>query len=112
MANRPLPASPTQTVEAERAVVEEVADVSGLRRHGAEGVGAAGGEGVDADEQHVDQKGPGVAVAQEVQRGAEHAEAPQEVPANNFGELQGSVQKGSDRAAVGGGLLPGHVQGL
>lgn len=44
-------------------------------------MGAAGGEGVDADEQHVDQQRPGVAVAQEVQRGAELAEAPQEVPA-------------------------------
>lgn len=40
--------------------------MSGLRGHGAEGVGAAGGEGVNADEQHVDQQGPGVAVAQEV----------------------------------------------
>lgn len=76
--------SPTQAVEAERSIVEEVADVSGLRRHGAEGVGTAGGEGVNADEQHVDQQRPGVAVAQEVQRGAEHAEAPQEVPAKTF----------------------------
>lgn len=84
MASRSLAVSPTQTVEAERSVVEEVADVSGLRGHGAEGVGAAGGEGVNADEQHVDQQGPGVAVAQEVQRGAEHAEAPQEVPAKTL----------------------------
>lgn len=73
--------SPTQTVEAERSVVKEVADVSGLWGHGAEGVGAARGEGVNTDEQHVDQQRPGVAVAQEVERGAEHAEAPQEVPA-------------------------------
>lgn len=58
--------------------------MSGLWGHGAEGVGTAGGEGVNADEQHVYQQGPGVAVAQEVQRGAEHAEAPQEVPAKTF----------------------------
>lgn len=51
--------------------------------HGAEGVGTAGGEGVNADEQHVDQEGPGVAVREEVQSGAEDEEPPQEVPANN-----------------------------
>lgn len=55
--------------------------MAGLGGHGAEGVRAAGGEGVDADEQHVHQKGPGVAVGQEVHRGAEDTEAPQEVPA-------------------------------
>lgn len=66
----------TQAVEAERPIVEEVADVSGLRGHGAEGVSAAGREGVNADEQHVHQQGPGVAVGHEVQGGAEDAEAP------------------------------------
>lgn len=71
----------TQAVEAESAVVKEVADVARLGGHGAEGVRAAGGEGVNADEQHVHQQGPRVAVAQEVQRGAEEAEVPQEVPA-------------------------------
>lgn len=76
-----LPADLTQAVEAERPVVEEVADVSRLRGHGAEGVGAAGREGVNADEQHVHQQGPGVAVGHEVQAGAEDAETPQEVPA-------------------------------
>lgn len=54
-----------------------------LGGHGAEGVGTAGGEGVHADEQHVDQQGPGVAVPQEVQGGAEGGEPPQEVPANS-----------------------------
>lgn len=72
--------STTQTVEAERSVVKEVADVAGLWGHGAEGVCTAGGEGVDADEQHVHQQGPGVAVGQEVECGGEDAEAPQEVP--------------------------------
>lgn len=71
----------TQTVEAERSIVKEVADVSGLWGHGAEGVSAAGGEGVDADEQHVHQQGPGVAVSEEVEGGAEDTETPQEVPA-------------------------------
>ena len=70
----------TQAVEAERAVVEEVADVPRLGRHGAEGVSTAGGEWVHADQQHVYQQGPGVAVRQEVRRGAQDAEAPQEVP--------------------------------
>lgn len=56
----------TQTVEAERSIVKEVADVSGLWGHGAEGVSTAGGEGVDADEQHVHQQGPGVAVGKKV----------------------------------------------
>lgn len=51
--------------------------------HGAEGVGTAGGEGVHADEQHVHQQRPGVAVRQEVQGGAEDGETPQKVPANN-----------------------------
>lgn len=51
-----------------------------LWRHGAEGVRAAGGEGVDADEQHVHQQRPGVAVGQEVQGGAEDEETPQEIP--------------------------------
>lgn len=70
----------TQAVEAECAVVEEVADVACLGRHGAEGVGTAGGEGVHADQQHVHQQRPGVALRQEVQCGAQDAEAPQEVP--------------------------------
>lgn len=73
----------TQAVETQRSVVEEVADVARLRGHGAEGVSAAGGEGVDTDEQHVDQQGPGVAVAQEVHGGAQDAEPPQEVPENH-----------------------------
>lgn len=77
---QPVP-SLTQAVEAERSVVEEVADVSGLRGHGAEGVSAAGREGVNTDEQHVHQQGPGVAVGHEVQGGAQDAETPQEVPA-------------------------------
>lgn len=70
----------TQTVEAEGSVVKEVADMAGLWGHGAEGVCAAGGEGVNADEQHIHQQGPGVAVSQEVHGGAEDTEAPQEVP--------------------------------
>lgn len=77
----------TQTVEAERSVVKEVADVAGLWGHGAEGVSTAGGEGVNADEQHVHQQGPGVAVGQEVQSGAEDAETPQEVPENHHSVL-------------------------
>lgn len=59
--------------------------MSGLRGHGAEGVSAAGREGVNADEQHVHQQGPGVAVGHEVQGGAEDAETPQEVPAKKHG---------------------------
>lgn len=73
----------TETVEAERSVIKEVADVAGLWGHGAEGVSTAGGEGVNADEQHVHQQGPGVAVREEVQGGAEDGETPQEVPANS-----------------------------
>lgn len=57
--------------------------MAGLRGHGAEGVCTAGGEGVNADEQHVRQQGPGVAVSQEVQGGAQDTETPQEVPANH-----------------------------
>lgn len=55
--------------------------MTGFCRHGAEGVCTAGSEGVNTDEQHVDQEGPCVAVGQEVQSGAEDAETPQEVPA-------------------------------
>lgn len=80
----------TQAVEAERSVIKEVADVARLRRHGAEGVRAAGGEGVNADEQHVHQQRPGVAVRHEVQSGAEDGETPQEVPANNRNVAQPS----------------------
>lgn len=54
-----------------------------LRGHGAEGVCTAGGEGVDADEQHVNQQGPCVAVSHEVQSGAKDGETPQKVPANH-----------------------------
>lgn len=73
----------TQAVEAERPVVKEVTDVTGLRGHGAEGMRAAGGEGVNTDEQHVHQQGPGVAVGQEIHIGAEHGEMPQEIPETN-----------------------------
>jgi hypothetical protein len=52
--------------------------------HGAEGVSTAGGEWVHADQQHVYQQGPGVAVRQEVHRGAQDAEAPQEVPGRRW----------------------------
>lgn len=116
----------TQAVEAERSVVEEVADVSGLRGHGAEGVGAAGGEGVNADEQHVDQQWPGVAVAQEVEHGAEHAEAPQEVPGRQevgpdvdclIGHLEAAedaVQRRALRVPVArdDAVLPEHLRHL
>lgn len=57
--------------------------MAGLWGHGAEGVCTAGGEGVNADEQHIHQQGPGVAVSQEVHGGAEDTEAPQEVPAKH-----------------------------
>lgn len=76
----PIAYGTTQAVEAERSVVEEIANVTGLGRHAAEGMCTAGGEGVDADKQHVHQQGPSVAICQEVQRGAEDAETPQEVP--------------------------------
>lgn len=65
--------STSQAVEAKRSVVKEVADVAGLWGHGAEGMCTAGGEGVNTDEQHVHQQGPGVAVGQEVHIGAENA---------------------------------------
>lgn len=77
----------TEAVETEGPVVKEVADVARLWGHGAEGVCTAGGEGVDADEQHVDQQGPGVAVRQEVQGGAEDEETPQEVPASHHNQV-------------------------
>lgn len=73
----------TEAVEAECSVIKEIADVARLWGHGAEGVSTAGGEGVNADEQHVHQQGPGVAVREEVQGGAEDGETPQEVPANS-----------------------------
>lgn len=49
----------TQAVHAERRVVEEVADVPGAGRHGAEGVSAAGGQWVDAAAQQVGEQRPG-----------------------------------------------------
>lgn len=56
--------------------------MAGLCGHGAEGVCTAGREGVNADEHHVHQQRPGVAVSQEVQGRAENAETPQKVPTN------------------------------
>lgn len=90
----------TEAVEAERSIVEEVADVSGLWGHGAEDVSAAGGEGVNADEQHVDQQRPGVAVAQEVHGGAEQEEPPQEVPARNKTSWFEASSKDNDTTSV------------
>ena len=57
--------------------------MAGLGGHGAKGMCTAGGKGVNTDEQHVHQQGPGVAVGQEVHIGAEGAEMPQEVPGTN-----------------------------
>lgn len=54
--------------------------MAGLCGHGAEGVCTTGREGVNADEHHVHQQRPGVAVSQEVQGRAENAETPQKVP--------------------------------
>lgn len=58
----PVANGTTKAVKAESAVVKEVADVTRLGGHSAEDVGAAGGEGVQADQQHVDQQRPGVAL--------------------------------------------------
>lgn len=71
----------TETVQAESSVIKEVTDVTRFWRHGAEGVSAAGSKGVQADQKHVDQQRPGVALRHEVYGGAQHAESPQEVPA-------------------------------
>lgn len=54
--------------------------MAGLCGHGAEGVCTTGREGVNADEHHVHQQRPGVAVGQEVQGREENAETPQKVP--------------------------------
>lgn len=51
-----------QAVHAESSVVEEVADVPGAGGHGAEGVGTAGGQRVDAAGQEVGEEGPGIGV--------------------------------------------------
>lgn len=42
-----------QAVEAQGSIVQKVADVAGVGRHAAEGVGEAGGKGVQADQHHV-----------------------------------------------------------
>lgn len=49
----------------------------------------ARGERIQADQQHVHQQRPRVALGQEVHRGTEHKEAPQEVPeeSTESGEL-------------------------
>lgn len=77
---RPVWDGTAKTVETERSIVEEVADVTSFSWHGAEGVSAAGGEGIKADQQHVDQQRPGVAIRHEVQRRAQDAEPPQKIP--------------------------------
>lgn len=55
--------------------------MTGLCGHGAEGVGTAGSERVNTDEQHVDEQRPRVAVVQEVHSGAQRQETPHKVPA-------------------------------
>lgn len=78
----PLPQhSPSQAVEAERAVVQEVADVARAGRHGAEGVRAARREGVEAGGQQEDQQRPVVRLRAEAGAARQRQEPPQEVPA-------------------------------
>lgn len=72
----------TQAVEAERAVVQEVADVSRTRRHGAEGVRAARRKRVEAGGQQEDEQGPVVGLCAEARAAHQRQEAPQEVPAS------------------------------
>lgn len=75
----------TQAVEAKGSIVKEVANVAGVGGHGAEGVGTAGGEGVQADQQHVDEERPVVGVSAEIQGGGEHQEPPHEIPERSTG---------------------------
>lgn len=65
-----------KTVQAERCVIKEVTDVTGICRHGAEGVSAAGREGIQTDQKHVDQQGPGVTIRQKVHSAAQQAKSP------------------------------------
>lgn len=71
----------TQAVEAERAVVEEEADVARPRRHAAEGVGTAGRQRVDAagEQEHHQRPGEGVSPCRLNQH--HRHQFPQEVPA-------------------------------
>lgn len=80
-ASHPHPHCPqlTQAVEAERPVVQEEADVARTGRHGAKGVRAARGEGVEANGQEEDQQRKAVGLCAEA-GAAQHQEAPQEVP--------------------------------
>lgn len=84
---RPGPTSPgppppglTQAVEAERTVVQEVADVTRAGRHGAEGVRAARREWVEAGRQQEDEQRPVVGLRPEAGASRQCQEAPQEVP--------------------------------
>lgn len=71
----------TQAVEAERTVVQEVADVTHAGRHGAEGVRAARCKRVEAGGQQEDEQRPVVGLRPEAQACCQRQEAPQEVPA-------------------------------
>lgn len=71
----------TQAVEAERAIVQEVADVPRTGRHGAEGVRTARRERVEAGGQQEDEQRPVVGLRPEARAPREHQQTPQEVPA-------------------------------
>lgn len=88
----------TQAVEAERPVVQEVANVARTRRHGAKGVRAAGCEGVEADGQEEDQQRKVVRLRAEA-GAAQRQEAPQEVP-------KPGTCSGAGAAVPGQSLLP------
>lgn len=75
------PGLPTQAVEAEGSVVEEEADVASPRRHGAERVGTAGGQRVNAAGEQVDDQRPGVRVLPRCVHEHHRHQFPEEVPA-------------------------------
>lgn len=60
--NVPVCSSLTETVQAERSIVKEVADMASAGRHGAEGVCAAGGQWIHTAREQEDQQRPCVRI--------------------------------------------------
>lgn len=78
--NVPVCSSLTKTVQAKCSIVKEVADMASAGRHGAEGVGAAGGQWIHTAGDQEDQQRPCVCIIPRILHQQHCHQLPEKIP--------------------------------